>query len=242
MILGADRTRLSKRHGATSVLAFKEEGFLPEAMLNYLARLGWSHGDQEIFSREELIQHFDLAHVGSAGAIFDPEKLQWLNNYWIRRADVDRLARELQPFLERAGLPVPSDARWLARIVETLKERSKTLVEMAELAAFYLVAPTGYDPQAARTLFTRESLPRLKLLLTRLEAQVPFEAEPLEALYRGLAAELGLKLVDLAQLTRLAVTGRTASPPIFQVLSLLGKAEALRRLKTVLSLMEGEAR
>jgi len=242
MILGADRSRLSKRHGAASVLAFREEGFLPEAMVNYLARLGWSHGDQEIFSPEEMIQHFDLARVGSAGAIFDPGKLQWLNNYWIRQADPDRLARELVPFLKKTGLPVPSDLGWLARVAESLKERSKTLVEMAEQAAFYLAEPTSYAPEAAQKFFAAESLPRLRLLLTRLEAQGPFEPEPLETLYRELAAEQGLKLVDLAQLTRLALTGKTASPPIFQVVALLGKERTLTRLRKARAIIEGKAR
>src|SRR6266852_1382913 len=148
MILAADKTRLSKRHGATSVLAFRDMGILPEAMLNYLARLGWSHGDQEIFSREDLIEHFDLAHVGSADAVFDLEKFKWVNHQWIKRLPAERLARELGPFLERAGLPAPRDLAWLGRVVETLRERARTLVEMAEQAAFYLKAPEAYDPQA----------------------------------------------------------------------------------------------
>ncbi|MBI4589276.1 MAG: glutamate--tRNA ligase, partial [Candidatus Rokubacteria bacterium] len=129
MILGPDRSRLSKRHGATSVLAFRDAGFLPEAMLNYLARLGWSHGDQEIFSREELIRHFDLAHVGSAGAVFDGAKLEWLSNHWMKRLPAGRLADDLVPFLERAGLPVPADRAWLARVAETLKERASTYAQ-----------------------------------------------------------------------------------------------------------------
>jgi glutamyl-tRNA synthetase len=242
MILGPDRSRLSKRHGATSVLAFRDAGILPEAMVNYLARLGWSHGDQEIFSRADLIRHFDLAHVGSAGAVFDPAKLEWLSNYWMKQAPSDRLAGDLVPFLDRAGLPVPEDRAWLARVVDTLKERAKTLVEMAELGRFYFTAPREYDPRSAETLFTPEALPRLRLLIGRLDAQDPFDAPALEHLYRGLAQELGLKLVDLAQLTRLAVTGRTVSPPIFQVIALLGKPETLARLRAAQAVMEGGAR
>ncbi len=241
MILGPDRNRLSKRHGATSVLAFRDTGILPEAMVNDLARLGWSHGDQEIFSREELIAHFDLAHVGSAAAVFDRAKLEWLSNYWIRQAPAERLANDLVPFLERAGLPVPLDRAWLARVVDSLKERAKTLVEMVELSRFYWHAPSEYDPSAVQKFFTPEALPRLKLLMKRLEAQEPFGPEPLELLYRGLAAELGLPLVDLAQLTRLAVTGRTASPPIFQVAALLGKTETLARLKAAQAVIEAGA-
>jgi len=241
MILGADRSRLSKRHGATSLLAFKEEGFLPEAMVNYLARLGWSHGDQEIFSREELIQHFDLAHVGSAGAVFDRVKLEWLSNHWMMQMPPDRLANDLVPFLERAGLPVPADGAWLGRVAESLKERAKTFVEMVELGAFYLAEPAGYDREAAVKFFTPEAVPRLTLLLKRLEPQEPFEPEALETLYRGLAAELGLKLVDLAQLTRIALTGKSASPPIFQVAVLLGREKTLARLRKCLAVIEGKA-
>ncbi len=241
MILGADRSRLSKRHGATSVLAFKEEGVLPEAMVNYLARLGWSHGDQEIFSREELIRHFDLATVGRAGGVFDRAKLEWLANHWMKQMPAERLANDLAPFLERAGLTVPADRAWLGRVAESLKERAKTFVEMVEMGAFYFAEPAGYDQEAAAKFFTADAVPRLRLLIKRLEAQEPFEPEALETLYRGLAAELGLKLVDLAQLTRIALTGKSASPPIFQVAALLGKERTLARLKTCQAVIEGKA-
>jgi glutamyl-tRNA synthetase len=231
MILAADKTRLSKRHGATSVLAFRDMGILPEAMLNYLARLGWSHGDQEIFSREDLIAHFDLAHVGAADAVFDLEKFKWVNHQWIKRLPAELLARELGPFLERAGLPAPRDLAWLGRVVETLRERARTLVEMAEQAAFYLKAPEAYDPQSTAKFWREHAPERYALLIKRLEAQEAMDPEALEGLYRFLAADLGLKLVDLAQLTRIALTGKTASPPIFEVVSILGRAETLARLK-----------
>jgi len=231
MILAADKTRLSKRHGATSVLAFRDLGFLPEAMLNYLARLGWSHGDQEIFSREELIQHFDLAHVGSADAVFDLEKLHWVNHQWIKALPAERVARDLVPFLERAGLPAPRDLDWLARAVTTLKERARTLVEMAEQATFYLRAPAAYEPQATAKFWKERAAERYALLIKKMEAQGAMDPQALEALYRFMAADLGLKLVDLAQLTRIALTGKTASPPIFEVVSILGKAETVSRLK-----------
>jgi glutamyl-tRNA synthetase len=232
MILGADKTRLSKRHGATSVLAFREMGILPEAMLNYLARLGWSHGDQEIFSIEELVRYFDLAHVGAADAVFDLEKFMWVNHQWIKALPAERLARDLVPFLERAGLPVPGDLAWLGRVVDTLRERARTLVEMAEQAAFYLKPPAAYDPTATAKFWKDPAADRYALLIKRLEAQEAMDAPGLEALYRFLAADLGLKLVDLAQLTRIALTGKTASPPIFEVVSILGKSETLARLRT----------
>jgi glutamyl-tRNA synthetase len=240
MILGRDRSRLSKRHGAASVLAFREEGFLPEAMVNYLARLGWSHGDQEIFSREELVRHFDLGQVGQAGAVFDRDKLEWLGNQWMQRTPPERLAEALVPFLERAGLPVPEDRGWLARVALTLRERARTLAEMVEAGRFYFAEPGGYDPEAAGKLLTAEAGPRLSLLARRLERLEPFEAGPLESLYRGLAAELGLRLVDLAQLTRLALTGGTASPPIFQVAALLGRERTLGRLRACQAVVEGK--
>ncbi len=231
MIMGADRGRLSKRHGATSVQAFRDAGILPEAMVNYLARLGWSHGDQEVFSRDELIEHFDLKHVGSSAAVFDTAKLEWLSQLWLKQTPDARLAEAMVLFIERAGLRPPADREWLARVADTLKERAKTLVEMVEVGRFYFEPPARWDPQAAKKFFTRQGRERFALLAKRLGAQADFDAEHLELLYRGLAAELSLKLVDLAQLTRLAVTGGTASPPIFQVIALLGKGETLARLE-----------
>jgi len=153
----------------------------------------------------------------------------------------DRLANDLVPFLERAGLPVPADRAWLGRVAESLKERAKTFVEMVELGAFYLAEPAGYDREATVKFFTPEAVPRLTLLLKRLEPQEPFEPEVIETLYRGLAAELGLKLVDLAQLTRIALTGKSASPPIFQVAVLLGREKTLARLRKCLAVIEGKA-
>ena len=231
MILGADKSRLSKRHGATSVQAFREAGILPEAMVNYLARLGWSHGDQEIFSREDLIRDFDLGEVGKAGAVFDYTKLEWVSHHWLRHEPSARVAAELAPFLRQLGLRVPTDLGWLARVVDTLKERAKTLKEMAEQATFYLKAPQEYDPQATAKFWTPAAVDRYAILIKRLDAQESMEPEALELLYRGLAAELSLKLVDLAQITRIALTGKAASPPIFDVISILGKAETLARVR-----------
>jgi len=231
LILGPDKRRLSKRHGASSVQAFREEGVLPEALFNYLARLGWSHGDQEVFSREDVAAQFDLAHVGQAAAVFDRVKLEWLNQHWIKTLPPEQVAERLVPFLERAGLPVPADRAWLARVVVTLRERARTLVEMAEASRFYFEPPASYDPAAVAKFWTPEASARYALLIKRLEASPPLEPPDLEARYRGLAAELDLKLVDLAQLTRIALTGRAASPPIFEVVALVGRDETLRRLR-----------
>ncbi|HET6366874.1 MAG TPA: glutamate--tRNA ligase [Pseudomonadales bacterium] len=231
LILGPDKRRLSKRHGASSVQAFREEGVLTEALFNYLARLGWSHGDQEVFSRGDVAAHFDLAHVGQGAAVFDRAKLEWLNQHWIKTLPPEQVAERLVPFLERAGLPVPADRAWLARVVITLRERARTLLEMAEAARFYFEPPAAYDPAAVAKFWTPEAPARYALLIKRLEAAPLLDPPDLEALYRGLAAELELKLVDLAQLTRIALTGRAASPPIFEVVALVGRDETLRRLR-----------
>ena len=231
MILGPDRSRLSKRHGATAVQSFRDEGILPEAMVNYLARLGWSHGDQEIFTRAELIERFDIKDVAPSGAIFDRTKLEWLSQEYLKATDGARLVEMAVPFIEKAGLPVPPDRTRLAGMLETLRERAKTLVELVETGRFYFERPSAYEAKAAEKFFTADGARRLDTLIERLQALEPFTAEALEAAVRALAAELSLKLVDLAQLARLAATGRTASPPIFQVLALLGREETLARLR-----------
>jgi glutamyl-tRNA synthetase len=231
MILGSDRHRLSKRHGAASVQAFRELGIVPEAMVNYLARLGWSHGDQEIFSRVELIELFDVKNVGASGAVFDQAKLEWLSQEYLKSTDGAALAALAAPFLARAGLAVPADRAWLARAVDTQKERAKTLVELAEKCRIYLERPAGYEARAAQTFLTGAGAARLGRLVERLGAIADFTPAAIEGVYRELTASLGLKLVDLAQLSRVAVTGGTVSPPIFDVLALLGRHEALARLR-----------
>jgi glutamyl-tRNA synthetase len=230
MILGPDRGRLSKRHGATSVQAYREQGILPEAMVNYLARLGWSSGDQEIFTRAELVERFDIKDVSSAGAIFDQAKLEWLSHEHLKAADGARLAALVRPFIEAAGLPVPPPGRLLP-MLDTLRERARTLRELVEVGRFYFERPATYEEQARAKLLTPAGVERLAVLGERLAALEPFTAPALEALYRQLAESAGLKLVDLAQLTRLAVTGRTASPPLFDVLAVLGRDEVLARLR-----------
>ena len=234
MILGSDRARLSKRHGATSVQAFRDAGLLPEAMVNYLARLGWSHGDQEIFSRDELIALFDIKDVSSAGAIFDQTKLEWLSQEYMKQMSGAQLGELIRPFVRAAGLEPPADATQLARMADTLKERARTLVEMVEVGRFYFERPHEYEAKAAAKFFTPEGRERLGLLVERLQALPDFTPGALESLYRELTTGLGVKLVDLAQLTRLAVAGKAASPPIFEVLAILGREETLARLRRAL--------
>jgi glutamyl-tRNA synthetase len=231
MILGADRSRLSKRHGAASVQAFRDDGILADAMVNYLARLGWSHGDREIFTRQQLVELFDIKDVSSSGAVFDRTKLEWLSQEFMKAMDGARLAELAVPFLRAAGYEPGADVARLARIVDTLKERARTLVELAQAARFYFERPAVYETKAAQKLLTAEGGDRLDRIVERLQAVDPFTPGSLESAYRELAAAMGLKLVDLAQLTRLAVTGSTASPPLFEVLAILGRDEVLARLR-----------
>src|SRR5262249_27409756 len=159
--------------------AFRDAGILPEAMVNHLARLGWSHGDQEIFSREELIRDFDLGEVGKAGAVFDYAKLEWLSHHWLRHEPSSLVAAQLVPFLRQVGLTAPTDLGWLARVVDTLKERAKTLREMAEQATFYLKAPEEYDPQATAKFWTPAAIDRYAILIRRLDDQTDMAPEAL---------------------------------------------------------------
>ncbi|MBI3803157.1 MAG: glutamate--tRNA ligase [Nitrospirae bacterium] len=229
MILGADKARLSKRHGATAVQQYRDEGFLPEAMVNYLVRLGWSAKDQEIFSLPELIEKFTIEQVGASAATFNPEKLLWLNAHYIRTVDPKRVAQLLLPHLEQLGVsPEQIDRPRLEQIVIALRERSRTLKEMADLAVHFFVDAVPIDEKAQKVL-TPETLPIFKAVHARL-AETDFEHTALEEAFRSIGEGLGLKLSQVAQPVRAAVTGKTVSPGIFDVLILLGKEKTLKRL------------
>jgi glutamyl-tRNA synthetase len=230
MILGPDRRRLSKRHGATSVLAFREEGFLPEAMINGLARLGWAAGDQEVFAREDLVRLFELRQVGQAPSIFDRVKLEWLNQQWMTRLGPARVAPALAPFLRQRGIAAP-DPALLAFAVATLTTRAATLPALADQGRYYFEDPEAYEPAALAALAAADLGPRLDRLAERLAGLEPWTAEAIERAVRDLAVGLGLRLVDLAQPARLALTGRTASPPVFADMAALGRDTTLRRLR-----------
>jgi len=232
MILGPDKKRLSKRHGATSVMAYRETGYLPEALVNYLVRLGWSYGDQEIFSKEELIEYFSFDNVGKASAVFNPEKLLWLNQQYIINKPSDELASLVIPFLKNIGLETAGgDMAWLARAVDTLKERSKTLVEMAESLRYYIAEEIEYDEKARKKFLTEESRGMLVELVDGLSAMEGFSEEEIEALFRSIVERHSVKLGKLAQPVRVALTGVTASPGIFEVIDVLGREKTLRRLR-----------
>jgi glutamyl-tRNA synthetase len=230
LILGLDKTRLSKRHGATSVIAYRDLGLLPDALVNYLVRLGWSHGDQEIFSRRELIEHFSLEHVGRSPSVFNPEKLEWLNAHYLKALPTAELASLAEPFLREQGTPVPADRGHLEAAVGTLQERARTLVELAGMARFYFVDGVVVDPAAAAQHLTAAIAPALDDLATTLAAHDEWTAAALEELFRQVIARHGTKLGKLAQPVRVAVTGGTASPGLFEVLAILGREKTLARL------------
>ena len=238
LVLGPDREKLSKRHGDVALHEYQGKGYLPDALVNYLVRLGWAHGDQEVFSREELIEAFRLEKVGASPGVFDQAKLDWLNGLWLRATPLDRLAELLGPFWERAGVnPAAVTARgqaWLVQAAPLFAERAKTLLEMARAMAFLFAPPTSRDAKAEAKFLTLDHLMLLSEV-RRLLAEVPvFTAEVLEDSARRLAASRGKKLLDVAQPVRVALTGSTASPPLFLVLALMGREVVLERIDRVL--------
>ena len=234
MILGADKARLSKRHGATSVMAYHEMGYLPDAIVNYLVRLGWSHGDQEVFSREELVKYFSFENVGNAAAVFNPEKLLWLNQQYIMATAPEKLAAEVVPFLVKENIVAEGqafDMAWLARAVRTLQERAKTLVQLAGLLRYYIVEDVTFDEKAKEKFLNEKSLPLLNDLKDALASLSDFTHAGLEPIFKFVVNTHGVKLGALAQPVRVAMTGGTESPGIYEVLEVLGKEKTLKRLE-----------
>jgi glutamyl-tRNA synthetase len=233
MILGADGSRLSKRHGAVSVMQYRDEGFLPEALLNYLARLGWSHGDQEIFSMEEMIRLFEVTAVHSSAAAFNPEKLLWLNQHYIKTADPRHVAHHLSHHLGKLGID-PSRGPDLIEVVKAQRERAKTLAEMAAASTFFYKDVETYEPKDAAAHLKPDVLEPLTELRERLAGLLQWTAEAIHAAVNGLAEARGLKLGKIAQPLRVAVAGRAVSPPIDITLALLGREQTLKRLDRAL--------
>ena len=237
MILGPDKTRLSKRHGATSVLAYREKGYLPEALFNFLVRLGWSHGDQEIFSKNELLEYFSLSQVGKSPAIYNPDKLLWLNAHYIKTGETRRIAKLLLPFLKREGLLEDGkepEMEVLCAVVDTLKERAKTLEEMAKMATFYFQTPEKYDPKGEKKFLTIKVLPYLEGLAEELDMLNSFSEAEIQNSFDRVMERFNIKLKDLAQPCRVALTGKTVSPGIFEMIAVLGKEETLARINRAL--------
>lgn len=234
MILGSDKARLSKRHGATSIIAYRDMGYLPDAMVNYLVRLGWSHGDQELFTRKELIEKFSWKNVQTSAAVFNPDKLLWMNAEYIKTSPPSQVAEALVPLLAGAGLQDEVravSADWLAQLVVLVKERAKTLVEMVDWVRPYFGQSVSFDEEAVKKFLTPAMAPILGRLLARFEAFPTFSKREWEDCFKKLVEEEGMKMGQLAQPVRVALTGRTASPGLFEVMEVLGRDRTLFRLR-----------
>ncbi|MBI5298853.1 MAG: glutamate--tRNA ligase [Deltaproteobacteria bacterium] len=234
MILGPDKQKLSKRHGAVSVIEYKAMGFLPEAMLNYLARLGWSHGDQEIFSKKELIEHFDLKVVGKSPSVFDIGKCTWVNSQHMQKLSPMELVGWTKPYLEALGVRV-DDSEFAAKAICSERERGKTLKELAEISAFYFRDEVLWDDKAVQKWLNPDGKQKLQKLQMAFQQLTTWNAETLQKTFDTVMKELGLKkMVELAQPARTALTGTSVSPGLFEVMTILGKEKVLKRFEHAL--------
>lgn len=240
MILGADGAKLSKRHGAVDVREYRDEGYLPEALINYLVRLGWSYGDQEIFSREEMIELFDIANVNASASTFNPDKLRWLNQQYIIRMPADELGRRLVPYLEQAGLD-PKNGPPPADVADGFRERAETLVQMARSASYCYADFDEIEPNAAKKNLRPVVLEPLRDVTGRFAALKEWRPQLLSKAIEDSAAAHELKMGKLGQPIRVAVTGRPVSPPIDVTLALIGRNRSLARLKSAIDYIEKRA-
>lgn len=240
MILGDDGARLSKRHGAVGVMTYRDKGFLPEALLNYLVRLGWSHGDQEVFSLEEMVELFNIADVNKAASSFNTEKLLWLNQQYIKSSDPDYLAGLLAWHFEQMHIKT-DDGPPLVEVVKLLQERAKTLVEMAESAVYFYQSVTEYDEKAARKQLHDKSLPLLKSIYQRLDSLPAWEAEAIHDEVKACASEFDVGMGKVAQPIRVALTGNTVSPSLDVTLKWAGKTRTLNAIASAIAFINDRA-
>ncbi len=240
MILGPDKKRLSKRHGATSVLEYREQGILPEALFNFLALLGWSPGDnREIVPKDEMIKLFDLTRVGKRAAVFDLDKLHWINSEYIRMKSDEEIYKLALPFVERAGLVKnDEDREKFRKVVPLLKERARLLKDFVDLSEYFFKDVKSYDEKGVKKHFKEGVEERLSLLVERLEKLDSFDEKSIENVVRALAEELGVSAAKIIHPTRLAVTGRTFGPGLFELMTVLGKDECIKRLKKAITWLE----
>ena len=241
MILGPDGARLSKRHGAVSVMQFREDGFLPEALLNYLVRLGWSHGDQEIFTLDEMVALFDVTQVHSSAAAFNPEKLLWLNQHYLKTSDPQHVAQHLSWYLGKLGIDPAAGGPPLVDVVLAQRERAKTLVEMAQNSVFFYQDFETYDDKAAAKHLKPAVEPAVADLRQRLAALMPWNPEAVHQVVHATAEAHGLDLGKLAQPLRVMISGKAVSPPIDVTLALVGRERVLQRLDWGLAYLRGKS-
>jgi glutamyl-tRNA synthetase len=237
MILGDDGSRLSKRHGAVSVMQYHDDGFLPEALLNYLVRLGWSHGDEEIFSVDQMIELFDIENVNKSASAFNTDKLTWLNQHYIKHDDPARIAHLISPLMGKLDID-PSEGPSLTEVVHAQQERATTLVEMAETSAFFYKDFDDYDAKSAKKHLKAGAREPLLKLREKFEAMADWQGEALHQVVQDVSAELELNMGKVAMPLRVAVVGRAASPSIDITLQLVGKEATLRRIDKALAFID----
>jgi len=240
MILGPDRSKLSKRHGASNIIEYREQGYLPEAMINFLALLGWSLDDRtELLTREELVKNFSLERISKTAAVFNRDKLEWMNGVYLRQLSLDEFVRQATPFLDR-DLPVsvrrPLDSDYTRQVMSLIQERAKTLAEVPRLAGFFFLDELQYETSLLLSggLNSKAAIEAIRTPLKRLESAEVWDAKSLEDVLRPLATELSLTTGKFFGLLRVAITGRSAAPPLFQTMAVLGKGKCLERLTTAL--------
>ena len=236
MILGSDNKRLSKRHGATSVVAYKDKGYLPEAIINFLSRLGWSYGDQEIFSKEELVEKFTLDNVGKSAAVFNEEKLEWLNSWYIKNDPPEKIAELVIPLLQAKGLEVELDEK-LIKIIKELSQRAKTLLDIADTIDYFYSDHIEFEEKAKNKFLKPEIKPVLQDITDKLSNLSDFNMDEMHKVFDSVMEERELKLGKIAQPVRVALTGGTVSPGIFEVMDILGKDEVIARLNNAISVI-----
>lgn len=237
MILGSDGARLSKRHGAVSVMQFRDDGYLPEALLNYLVRLGWSHGDQEVFSVDEMVEYFELENVNVSASTFNTKKLLWLNHQYIMNSDPAHIARHLSWHIGQLGID-PLEGPALVEVVKAQRERSQTLVEMAQASAFFYRDFDGYDEKAVKKNFNAEAAEVLAVLYQQFAKIDDWQGEALHQVIVDLAEAKALNMGKVAQPLRVAVTGTAVSPAIDVTLTLLGKDKTLSRMQKAIDMIK----
>jgi glutamyl-tRNA synthetase len=234
LILGPDKGKMSKRHGATSVLDYREAGYLPSALMNYLARLGWSHGDQEVFTIEELVKHFSMDKVGTSASIYDKDKLQWLNAEHIKMTPPEKMLDHLTPYLIKQGIVEEGwspELAWFKKALATLVERAKDLNELATAMRYYILETVEIEEKAKKKFLKPETRELLEEAIKELEGLDDFTAANMEELFKAICESRELGLGKLAQPVRVALTGGTASPGIFDVLEIVGRERSILRLK-----------
>lgn len=237
MILGEDGKRLSKRHGAVSVLQYQDDGYLPSALLNYLVRLGWSHQDQELFDMEEMVKLFSLEAVNRSGSVFDNKKLDWVSQHYLQTTPKAELGVALAPYVASLGIDT-SGGPDLGDVADVLRDRAKTLVDMASATQYFYKAPTAYDEKASKKQFKAATAPVLKAASEALANVSEWQPAPIQAAMEATVETLEIGFGKLGQPLRLAVTGGTASPSMDQTLAMLDKADVLERINAAITVCE----